>query len=87
MERKADILRCHPDPETGGGIREATKYDAVELLRRLLLSVGFEIFIGACIIINTIVLAIEHPFIDADIGVALCICNVVSSTRLHMSIR
>ena len=38
----------------------------------------FEAFIITCIMLNTIVLSIEHPFMDSRLELALCVANLVS---------
>lgn len=66
--------------EESGVERESAPLRAMYLVHGIVLSTGFEIFIGACIVINTILLAIEGPFIDEKLGLGLCICNVVSQS-------
>ncbi|XP_065176053.1 sodium channel protein 60E-like [Sycon ciliatum] len=73
-----DLDRTNSEQE-GPDVKVKTnrRLDGRELLRQLTLSIGFEVLIGGCIVINTIVLAIEHPFIDEELGFGLCVCNVV----------
>lgn len=42
-------------------------------------STKFEVFIIVCILLNTVILAIEHPFMDPALELSLCIVNLVSS--------